>query len=42
MWLIKIPVKDTPVMPQGLDPSGLKTWALRDLYTYNCIVNNGM
>jgi len=23
MWLIKIPVKDTPVMPRGLDPSGL-------------------
>lgn len=28
MWLIKIPVKDTPVMPQGLEPSGLKTWTL--------------
>jgi hypothetical protein len=28
MCLIKIPVKDTPVMPQGLDPSGLKMWAL--------------
>ena len=28
MCLIKIPMKDTPVMPQGLDPSGLKMWAL--------------